>query len=169
LASTVDYRSRSREKGRKESEPPSRAKSIEPSPDIILPIQEEESTTRGRSVTRKADTAIARRAIALLAQKQRQIQNEGQARAHLGRFAKNVQAAHRAQQAKQTARSATAPPPPKARSYDEIEKAIEEVADPLAGGVRKKIAFPDSAFLHRQRVDSAGERRLRYQGRAIRV
>ena len=87
------------------------------------------------------------------------MQADGQLRVHLGRFAKKIQAAQRAP------RVAASVPPNKVRDYDAIEREIEE--DPLAGGVRKKIAFPESAFLHRQRVDSAGERRLRYHGRAI--
>jgi len=84
LASTVDYRSRSRSKAVQE---PPRAKSQDamPQPQVILPIQEDEPT-RGRSLTRKADTAMAKRAIALLAQKQQQVQNEGQMRVHLGRL-----------------------------------------------------------------------------------
>ena len=136
------------------------AKSEDAGPSILLPIKEE-GARRGRSVTRKADTHIAKRAIALLAKKQQLVQAEGQMRVHLGRFAKKLQAAQRAPHV------AASVPPPKVRDYDDIEREIEE--DPLAGGVRKKIAFPESAFLHRQRVDSAGERRLRFQGRAIRV
>ena len=124
-------------------------------PSILLPIKER----RGRSVTRKADTHIAKRAIALLAKKQQLVQEEGQIRIQLGRFAKKFQATQKAPRV-----AASLPPP---RDYDAIEKEIDE--DPLAGGVRKKITFPETAFLHRQRVDSAGERRLRYQGRAIRV
>ena len=68
---------------------------------------------------------------------------------------------------KAAARAATAPPPPKTRSYDDIEREIEE--DPLAGGGRKKVAFPEGDFVTRQRVNTPGERRLRYQGRAVRV
>ena len=170
LASTTDYRSRSRTTSAKPQPP--RAASAEPipvhrdpsvvslaedaGPSILLPIKER----RGRSVTRKADTHIAKRAIALLAKKQQIAQEEGQLRVHLGRFARKFQAAQRAPQAASV-------PAPKVRDYDAIEREIDE--DPLAGGVRKKITFPETAFLHRQRVDSAGERRLRYQGRAIRA
>ncbi len=136
------------------------AKSEEAGPSIILPIQEE-GARRGRSVVRKADTHLARKAIALLSKKHQMVQAEGQLRVHLGRFAKKMQAAQR------EPRVAASVPPNKIRDYNEIERAISE--DPLAGGVRKKIDFPDSAFLHRQRVDSAGERRLRYHGRAIRA
>ena len=170
LASTTDYRSRSRTTSAKPQPP--RAASAEPipvhrdpsvvslaedaGPSILLPIKER----RGRSVTRKADTHIAKRAIALLAKKQQIAQEEGQLRVHLGRFARKFQAAQRAPQAASV-------PAPKVRDYDAIEREIDE--DPLAGGVRKKVIFPETAFLHRQRVDSAGERRLRYQGRAIRA
>ncbi len=129
-------------------------------PNIILPIREE-GARRGRSVVRKADTQLARKAIALLSKKQEMIQAEGQLRVHLGRFAKRFQAAQR------EPRVAASVQPNKTRDYDEIERAVS--ADPLAGGVRKKIEFPESAFLHRQRIDSAGERRLRYQGRSIRA
>ena len=175
LASTTDYRSRSRTTSLKPAL--SRAASVEPiaihrdpsvvsiakseeegSPSILLPIREE-GARRGRSVTRKADTQIAKKAVALLAKKQQIVQAEGQLRVHLGRFAKKLQVAQRAPQV------AASVPPHKVRDYDAIEREIEE--DPLAGGVRKKIAFPESAFLQRQRVDSAGERRLRYHGRAI--
>ncbi len=90
-----------------------------------------------------------------------QIQNEGQMRLHLGRFTRNFQA--------QRAKTTAPPAAPKARSYDDIEKEVEEAMDPLADGIRKKTTFPEGAFLHRQRVDSAGERRFRYQGHAIRV
>ena len=121
---------------------------------ITLPIQEEAPTARGRFVTRKSDTAIAKRAIALLPQKQQQIQNEGQMRVHLGRFVRNFQAMHKA-----AARAATAPSQPKTRSYDDIEKEIEE--DPLAGGVRKKVALPEGAFVTGRRVNTSGKRRLR--------
>jgi hypothetical protein len=155
LASTTDYRSRSRDQ---KIEFPSRARSVERGGGITLPIQEE--STRGRSVTRKADTPIAKRAAALLAQKQREIQNVGQSRVHLGRFAKNFRASQKV--SLETVRATTIPPKP--RDYDAIEKEMEADMDPLAGGVRKKVAFPAGAFFQRQRVDSAGQRRLRYEG-----
>ncbi len=104
---------------------------------------------------------LARKAIALLSKKHEMIQAEGQLRVHLGRFAKRVQAAQR------EPRVAASVQPNKTRDYNEIERAVS--ADPLGGGVRKQIEFPETAFLHRQRVDSAGERRLRYHGRAIRA
>ena len=103
-------------------------------PSILLPIKER----RGRSVTRKADTHIAKRAIALLAKKRELAQEEGQIRIQLGRFAKKFQATQKAPQAASV-------PPPKVRDYDAIEKEIEE--DPLAGGFRKRITFPESDSL----------------------
>jgi hypothetical protein len=131
----------------------------------VLPIAEESEEPRGRSVTRKSETPIAKRAVALLAQKQREAHNVGEARMHLGRFAKNFAA----QQARaQEVRATTAPPRVKVRDYDEIEKQIEAAEyDPLAGGVRKKVMFPPGAFLQSQRVDSAGQRRLRFEGVAV--
>ena len=142
LASTVDYRSRSRSLARHEP---------------VLPIKEEPQQQRGRSLTRKADTAVAQRAVTLLMQKQRQAQQEGQIRTQLGKFARGYQA-------QLHARAATAPPPPKARTYDQIEKEIEETGEP---SLRKQIRFPEGAFFARQRVNTPGERRLMHQGRAV--
>jgi hypothetical protein len=104
-------------------------------------------------VTRKSETPIAKRAIALLAQKQREMHNVGEARVHLGRFAKKFAAQREA-------------PKVKSRDYDHIEEEIEAI-DPLAGGVRKKVAFPAGTFLQRQRVDSEGQRRLRFEGQLV--
>ena len=145
VASTTDYRSRSRPTSLKPQPP--RPASAEPIPvhrdpsvvslakseearPSILPIQEE-GPRRGRSLTRKGDTHLARKAIALLAKKQQIVQAEGQMRVHLGRFAKKLQAAQRAP------RVAASVPPNKIRDYDAIERAVEE--DPLGGGVRKKM------------------------------
>ena len=62
------------------------------------------------------------------------------------------------------------PPPPKAKTYDEIEKEIEEVVpDPTDTRVRKKAQFPEGAFLKQERLDNEGRRSLRYQGMPIRV
>ncbi len=147
LASTADYRSRSRPKT---VEFPTRAKSVERSSGTILPIAEE---PRGRSPIRKSETPVAKRAIALLAQKQREAHNVGVARVHLGRFAKKFAAQREA-------------PKKVTRDYDDIEQEIDEI-DPLAGGVRKKVMFPAGAFMQRQRVDSEGQRRLRFEGQLV--
>ncbi len=94
--------------------------------------------------------------MALLRHKQKMVQAEGQQKVHLGRFAKKMQA---------TQRVTTSAPPSKIRDYDDIERAVQE--DPLAGGLRKQIVFPESAFFHRQRVDSAGAFALRHRGRPV--
>jgi hypothetical protein len=92
----------------------------------------------------------------------------GEARIHLGRFAKGF-----AQVAKQKARNAekaASVPPPKQKTYDDIEKEIDEAAPDLSDPrLRKKPQFPEGAFLKRNRMNSAGERGLRYQGVPIRV
>ena len=168
-ASTTDYRSRSRHK----PEPP-RAASVEPIPTrrdpyevsrakseeatarhTILPIHEE-GARRGRSPIRKAHTHLGSKAMALLRKKQQLVQAEGQQKIHLGRFAKKIQAAQRV---------TASVPPSKIRDYDDIERAVQE--DPSGGGLRKKIVFPESAFFHRQRVDSTGAFSLRHRGRPI--
>ncbi len=59
-------------------------------------------------------------------------------------------------------------PPPKPKSYREIDEEVEEaVHDPAKVSLRKKPQFPAGAFLKRQRIDEG--RSLRYQGMPIRV
>jgi len=94
--------------------------------------------------------------MALLRHKQKMVQAEGQQKVHLGRFAKKLQA---------TQRVTASVPPSKIRDYDDIERAVQE--DPLGGGLRKKIVWPENAFFHRQRVDSTGAFSLRHRGRPI--
>ena len=61
-------------------------------------------------------------------------------------------------------------PPPKPKTYDDIEKEIEGVVpDPIDARLRKKPQFPAGAFLKRERLDSEGRKSLRYQGMPIRV
>ena len=63
-----------------------------------------------------------------------------------------------------------APPPQKHKTYDDIEKEIEEVVpDPMDTRLRKKPQFPAGAFLKRERLASEGRKSLRYQGMPIRV
>jgi len=134
-------------------------------PEPILPIAEEE-VPRGRQMSRKPEGPMAEKAKALL-RKQEQGINMGEARIHLGRFAKSFA------QVKQKARNAekaTSVPPPKHKTYDDIEKEVEEVVpDPTDTRLRKKAQFPASAFLKRERLDSQGRTSLRYQGMPIRV
>jgi len=111
---------------------------------------------------------MAEKAKALL-RKQEQGVNIGETKIHLGRFAKNF--AQVKQKAKNAEKAASVPPPPKQKTYDDIEKEIEEVVpDPtIDTRLRKKPQFPEGAFLKRNRMDSAGTRGLRYQGMPIRV
>ena len=135
-------------------------------PEPLLPIAEEEVVSRGRQMARKPEGPMADRAKALL-RKQEQGINMGEARIHLGRFAKTFA------QVKQKARNAekaASVPPPKQKTYDDIAKEVEEVVpDPTDTRLRKKAQFPAGAFLKRERLDSQGRTSLRYQGMPIRV
>ena len=136
-------------------------------PEPILPIAEEEVVSRGRQMTRKPEGPMADRAKALL-KKQEQGINMGEARIHLGRFAKTF--AQVRQKAKNSEKAASLPPPPKQKTYDDIEREVQEVVpDPMDTRLRKKQQFPDGAFLKRERLDSEGRKSLRYQGVPIRV
>jgi len=133
----------------------------------ILPIAEEEVASRGRQMTRKPEGPMAENAKALL-RKQEQGINMGEARIHLGRFAKSF--AQVKQKARNSEKAASVPPPPKQKTYDDIEKEVEEVVpDPNDTRLRKKPQFPAGAFLKRERLDSEGRKSLRYQGVPIRV
>ena len=132
----------------------------------ILPIAEEE-VPRGRQMSRKPEGPMAEKAKALL-RKQEQGINMGEARIHLGRFAKSF--AQVKQKARNSEKAASVPPPPKQKTYDDIEKEVEEVVpDPNDTRLRKKPQFPAGAFLKRERLDSEGRKSLRYQGNPIRV
>ena len=129
----------------------------------ILPIAEEDVVSRGRQMARKPEGPMADRAKALL-KKQEHGVTMGESKIHLGRFAQVKQKARNAEQA------ASVPPPPKQKTYDEIEKEVEEVVpDPTDTRLRKKAQFPAGAFLKRERLDSEGRKSLRYQGMPIRV
>jgi len=135
-------------------------------PEPILPIAEEDEGPRGRTMTRKPEGPMADKAKALL-KKQEQGINMGESRIHLGRFAKNFA---QVQQKARNAEKAASVPPPKHKTYDDIEKEIEEVVpDPIDTRLRKKPQFPAGAFLKRERLDSEGRKSLRYQGMPIRV
>ena len=135
-------------------------------PEPILPIAEEGEGPRGRTMTRKPEGPMADKAKALL-KKQEQGINIGESRIHLGRFAKNFA---QVQQKARNAEKAASVPPPKHKTYDDIEKEIEEVVpNPIDTRLRKKPQFPAGAFLKRERLDSEGRTSLRYQGMPIRV
>ena len=135
-------------------------------PEPILPIAEEDEGPRGRTMTRKPEGPMADKAKALL-KKQEQGINMGESRIHLGRFAKNFA---QVQQKARNAEKAASVPPPKHKTYDDIEKEIEEVVpDPIDTRLRKKPQFPAGAFLKRERLDSEGRKSLRYQGMPIKV
>ena len=118
-------------------------------------------------MSRKPEGPMADRAKALL-RKQEQGINMGETRIHLGRFAKNF--AQVQQKARNAEKAASVPPPRKQKTYDDIEKEIEEVVpEPGDTRLRKKQQFPAGAFLKRERLDSEGRKSLRYQGMPIRV
>jgi len=130
----------------------------------ILPIDEE---VQGRGRQMKSEGPMVQKAKALL-KKQENGVAMGEARVHLGRFAKSF--AEVKQKAKNAEKAASVPPPPKQRTYDDIEKEVEEVVhDPTDTRIRKKQQIPAGAFLNRQRLDSEGRKSLRYQGMPIRV
>ena len=117
-------------------------------------------------MTRKPEGPMADRAKALL-KKQEHGVTMGESRIHLGRFAKNFA---QVQQKARNAEKAASVPPPKHKTYDDIEKEIEEaVPDPIDTRLRKKPQFPAGAFLKRERLDSEGRKSLRCQGMPIRV
>jgi len=133
----------------------------------ILPIAEEEVVSRGRQMARKPEGPMAVRAKALL-KKQEHGVTMGESKIHLGRFAKNF--AQVKQKARNAEQAASVPPPPKQKTYDDIEKEVEEVVpDPGDARLRKKQQFPAGAFLKRERLDSEGRKSLRYQGMPIKV
>jgi len=133
----------------------------------ILPIAEEDVVSRGRQMARKPEGPMADRAKALL-KKQEHGVTMGESKIHLGRFAKNF--AQVKQKARNAEQAASVPPPPKQKTYDEIEKEVEEVVpDPTDTRLRKKAQFPAGAFLKRERLDSEGRKSLRYQGMPIKV
>ena len=133
----------------------------------ILPIAEEDVVSRGRQMARKPEGPMADRAKALL-KKQEHGVTMGESKIHLGRFAKNF--AQVKQKARNAEQAASVPPPPKQKTYDDIEKEVEAVVpDPMDTRLRKKQQFPAGAFLKRERLDSEGRKSLRYQGMPIRV
>jgi len=173
LASTIRYPSPEPEAPRAQvartiaREELNRSRSRGGAPEPILPIAEEEVASRGRQMTRKPEGPMAEKAKALL-RKQEQGINMGETRIHLGRFAKSF--AQVKQKAKNSEKAASVPPPPKQKTYDDIEKEVEEVVpDPTDTRLRKKPQFPAGAFLKRERLDSQGRTSLRYQGMPIRV
>ena len=118
-------------------------------------------------MARKPEGPMADRANALL-KKQEHGVTMGESKIHLGRFAKNF--AQVKQKARNVEKAASVPPPPKQKTYDDIEKEVEEVVpDPMDTRLRKKQQFPAGAFLKRERLDSEGRKSLRYQGMPIRV
>ena len=118
-------------------------------------------------MARKPEGPMADRAKALL-KKQEHGVTMGESKIHLGRFAKNF--AQVKQKARNAEQAASVPPPPKQKTYDDIEKEVEEVVpDPMDTRLRKKQQFPAGAFLKRERLDSEGRKSLRYQGMPIRV
>ena len=92
-------------------------------------------------------------------------------REHIGRFARRVAAQRK--HAKNAESQAQSVPPPEPRDFGEIEKAVEEAMqefDKESGSTRlrkKKVTFPDDAFFSKQRANSAGQRRLRFQGQLV--
>ena len=141
-----------------------RSRSRGGAPEPILPI-DEEVQVRGRQM--KPEGPMVQKAKALL-KKQENGVAMGEARLHLGRFAKSFA---QVKQISRNAEKATSVPPPKPKTYDDIEKEVQEaVPDPNESvRLRKKPQFPANAFLKRERLDSEGRKSLRYQGLAIKV
>jgi hypothetical protein len=170
MASTIRYPSTEPEAPRAQvartiaREALNRSRSRGGDPEPMLPIAEEVQV-RGRQM--KPEGPMAEKAKALLRKQEHGI-NMGEARVHLGRFAKTfAQVKQKARNAEQAA----SVPPPKPRTYTEIEKEVAEVVpDPNENPrLRKKAQFPANAFLKRERLDSEGRKSLRYQGMPIRV
>ena len=148
-ATTADYRSQSVAKASdKPSRPPSMPeRSRSRNQEIILPIQGEEqpAAERGRSRNNKIMQQM------LDAQNNKLI--KGAMRVHLGKFAKSFQ--KQMQQKKEEPRTASEPPKKQTRSFEEIEElSMRDV--------------PFGASMQKQRVNSVGDERRRYQGRLIR-
>ncbi len=117
--------------------------------EVVLPIAGDDGP-RGSSMTCKPKGPLADKAMALL-KKQEMGVNMGESRfhLHLGRFAKSFA---QVQQRAKNAEKAASVPPPKQKTYDDIEKEVEEVVpDPGDTKLRKKPQFPAGAFLKRER------------------
>ena len=158
-------RSRSRAPERSRSESQKRQASRAPSPvlevsksdsalpaddrsrsrDPLLPIQE-----RGRSRVDRVAQQLARATNRELV--------KGQARLELGRFARSF--ARRVVRP-QVPERAPSQPPPKIRTFDEID-ALTSGEQPIA-----QRALPYGAMTQRQRVNSLGDARVRFQGRPV--
>ena len=87
----------------------------------------------------------------------------GEVKLILGKFAKSV--AQVKQKAKNAERASSVPPV-KPKTYEDVEREVEEVMghDPIEARLRKKVKLPEGAFLKRERLDSEGRRSFRYQG-----
>ena len=155
-ATTADYRSQSKGSAatvkRNDSVPPRPPSKPERSrsrnQEIILPIQEEEqpAAERGRARNNKIMEQM------LDAQNNKLI--KGAMRVHLGKFARSFQKQTQPKK-EEPSRTASEPPKKQTRSFEEIEElSLRDV--------------PFGASLQKQRVNSVGDERRRYQGRLIR-
>ena len=149
-ATTADYRSQSVAKASdRPSRPPSKPeRSRSRNQEIILPIQEEEqpAAERGRARNNKIMEQM------LDAQNNKLI--KGAMRVHLGKFARSFQKQMQ-QEKEDSSRAISEPPKKQTRSFEEIEElSMRDV--------------PFGASMQKQRVNSVGDERRRYQGRLIR-
>ena len=149
-ATTADYRSQSVAKASdRPSRPPSKPeRSRSRNQEIILPIQEEEqpAAERGRARNNKIMEQM------LDAQNNKLI--KGAMRVHLGKFARSFQKQTQPKK-EEPSRTASEPPKKQTRSFEEIEElSMRDV--------------PFGASLQKQRVNSVGDERRRYQGRLVR-
>ena len=155
-ATTADYRSQSKGSAatvkRNDSVPPRPPSKPERSrsrnQEIILPIQEEEqpAAERGRARNNKIMEQM------LDAQNNKLI--KGAMRVHLGKFARSFQKQTQPKK-EEPSRTASEPPKKQTRSFEEIEElSMRDV--------------PFGASMQKQRVNSVGDERRRYQGRLIR-
>ena len=148
-ATTVDYRSKSASQ-RKDSIPPPSSKperSRSRNNEIILPIQDEApAAERGRTRTREVMQQM------LDAQNNKLV--KANMRMHLGKFARSFKA-QMSQKKEDAPRTSSEPPKKQTRSFEEIEElSMRDV--------------PFGASMQKQRVNSIGDQRTRYQGRLIR-
>ena len=122
----------------------------------MLPIKEGGSAARGRSPESRA-TKAARQ----LAEATDKTLAKGQMRVQLGRFAQQL--AEQRREARASARPASARAATverkKVRSFDEIAEMAEAIDE---------RDLPFGAALQKQRVSSAGDRRVRFGGQLVR-
>ena len=119
--------------------------------------------TAGRSRSPLLPVRERRSKVERVAQQLAQATNrelvKGQTRIELGRFAQSF--ARRKIRPQVRERAPSQPPPPKVRTFDEID-ALTSEETPISNRT-----LPFGAMTQRQRVNSLGDARVRYQGRPV--